>query len=52
MTTTWRDQLDARINRCPGCDDWRWDHHCPRCDTTTTTDSHHADPIHDIQEAV
>lgn len=22
---------DARISRCPGCDDWCWDKKCTRC---------------------
>lgn len=27
----WRERLDARIQRCPGCDDWCWDGDCRRC---------------------
>ena len=27
----WRVRLDARINRCPGCDQWRWDDICAAC---------------------
>lgn len=30
----WRARLDARISRCPGCDQWCWDHQCPTCTTT------------------
>jgi ParB-like chromosome segregation protein Spo0J len=28
----WKARLDARIDHCPGCDDWRWDAWCHRCD--------------------
>lgn len=31
---TWLTLQDARISRCPGCDDWRWDHACARCRST------------------
>lgn len=34
--TKWRAWLvtqDARISRCPGCDDWQWDKTCNRCTT-------------------
>jgi hypothetical protein len=27
----WLTALDRRIDRCPGCDDWRWDQACRRC---------------------
>ena len=27
----WRKRLDDRIDQCPGCDDWRWDRECRRC---------------------
>lgn len=27
----WRTRLDARITRCPGCDQWQWDNHCGHC---------------------
>lgn len=30
--TDWRTTLDARISICPGCDDWRFDGKCSRCD--------------------
>ncbi len=28
----WRQRLDARITTCPGCDQWRWDAYCSKCD--------------------
>ena len=28
----WLERLDDRIDRCPGCDEWRWDQHCERCE--------------------
>jgi hypothetical protein len=34
----WRDRLDDRIDRCPGCDEWRWDKRCSRCNTTPAND--------------
>jgi hypothetical protein len=27
----WRERLDARIDRCPACGEWRWDRRCPAC---------------------
>jgi len=27
------ERQDARISRCPGCDDWQWDKTCNRCTT-------------------
>lgn len=27
----WKSRLDARIDRCPGCDEWRWDRRCGQC---------------------
>ena len=27
----WVERLDDRIDRCPGCDEWRWDRQCNRC---------------------
>jgi hypothetical protein len=29
---TWKERLDARIDRCPGCDQWRFDQRCKVCD--------------------
>ena len=29
----WRERLDARIDRCDGCDEWRWDRLCIACTT-------------------
>ena len=31
----WRVRLDARITRCPGCDQWRWDGVCAACNPAT-----------------
>ena len=31
----WRVRLDARITRCPGCDQWRWDGVCATCNPAT-----------------
>jgi rRNA maturation protein Nop10 len=31
---TWRERLDARIDRCPGCDQWRFDQKCSQCGQT------------------
>jgi len=27
----WRERLDARIDRCPACGEWRWDSRCTAC---------------------
>ena len=32
----WLQRLDARIDRCAGCDQWRWDRECSRCDNKAT----------------
>lgn len=32
MIRDWLERLDDRIDRCPGCDEWRWDKQCSRCD--------------------
>lgn len=42
--TTWREQLDARISRCPSCDDWRFDGYCKAC-------ARRRDHAHDTREA-
>jgi len=34
-TRDWRVRLDARITRCPGCDQWRWDGVCAACNVAT-----------------
>ena len=34
-THGWRTRLDARITRCPGCDQWRWDGVCSACNPAT-----------------
>ncbi len=32
LVRDWLERLDARIDRCPGCDEWRWDQRCNKCD--------------------
>ena len=34
----WREQLDARIDACRGCDQYRWDQRCSRCDVDKPVD--------------
>jgi hypothetical protein len=34
----WVERLDDRIDRCPGCDQWRWDRRCRKCDEQQTNE--------------
>jgi len=45
----WRQQLDARIDTCPDCDQYRWDRECSRCDVDKPVDNglSHGEVIYD-----